>query len=53
MITYHGGVNPLEAGAYVVELIQKTLKNQASGVELKQKLSGQSNQIKQKTNGAP
>jgi ethanolamine ammonia-lyase small subunit len=53
MITYHGGVNPLEAGAYVVELIQKTLKNQASGVELKQKLSSQPNQIKQKTNGVP
>lgn len=40
MITYHGGTNPLEAGAYVVELIKKTLKHQASGVELKQKTSG-------------
>jgi len=37
MITYHGGTNPLEAGAYVVELIKKTLKYQASGVELKLK----------------
>jgi len=37
MITYHGGTNPLEAGAFVVELIKKTLKHQASGVELKLK----------------
>lgn len=35
MITYNGGTNPLEAGAYVVELIKKTLKYKASGVELK------------------
>jgi len=40
MITYHGGTNPLEAGAYVVELIKQTLKYQASGVELKLKASG-------------
>lgn len=40
MITYHGGTNPLEAGAYVVELIKKTLKYQASGVELKLKVPG-------------
>ncbi len=39
MITYHGGTNPLEAGAYVVELIKKTLKYQASGIELKKKIS--------------
>lgn len=39
MVTYHGGTNPLEAGAYVVELIKKTLKYQASGVELKLKSS--------------
>jgi ethanolamine ammonia-lyase small subunit len=36
MITEHGGTNPLEAGAFVVELIRKTLKYQASGVELSQ-----------------
>ena len=36
MITDHGGVNPLEAGAYVVELIRKTIQHQASGVELRQ-----------------
>jgi ethanolamine ammonia-lyase small subunit len=40
MITYNGGTNPLEAGAYVVELIKKTLKYKASGVELK-RLSGE------------
>lgn len=40
MITYHGGTNPLEAGAYVVELIKKTLRYQASGVELKLKTAG-------------
>ncbi len=39
MITYHGGTNPLEAGAYVVELIKKTLQYRASGVELKLKAS--------------
>jgi ethanolamine ammonia-lyase small subunit len=37
MITVHGGTNPLEAGAYVVELIQKTLKHGASGVELRKR----------------
>ncbi|HEY81059.1 MAG TPA: ethanolamine ammonia-lyase subunit EutC [Anaerolineae bacterium] len=37
MITNNGGLNPLEAGAYVVELIKKILKHQASGVELKLK----------------
>ena len=36
MITDRGGVNPLEAGAYVVELIRKTLRHEASGVELRQ-----------------
>jgi ethanolamine ammonia-lyase small subunit len=39
MITNNGGLNPLEAGAFVVELIKKILKNQASGVELKLKTS--------------
>jgi ethanolamine ammonia-lyase small subunit len=32
MITDHGGTNPLEAGAYLVELIRKVLDAQASGV---------------------
>lgn len=40
MITNAGGTNPLEGGAYVVELIKKTLKFQASGVELKLKTTG-------------
>ena len=39
MITNNGGLNPLEAGAFVVELIKKILKYQASGVELKLKTS--------------
>lgn len=34
---YHGGTNPLEAGAYVVELIKKTIQYQASGIKLKLK----------------
>jgi ethanolamine ammonia-lyase small subunit len=37
MITAKGGTNPLEAGAYVVELIQKTLRHGASGVELRRR----------------
>lgn len=36
MITRHGGTNPLEAGAYVVELVKTTLKYQASGVRLRE-----------------
>jgi ethanolamine ammonia-lyase small subunit len=32
MITDHGGTNPLEAGAYLVELIRKVLDARASGV---------------------
>jgi len=39
MITQYGGTNPLEGGAFVVELIKKTLKYQASGVKLKEKSS--------------
>ena len=31
----HGGTNPLEAGAYVVQLAQKMRQQQASGVKLK------------------
>lgn len=42
MITVHGGTNPLEGGAFVVDMIKKTLQYQASGVELKLKTSGQS-----------
>jgi ethanolamine ammonia-lyase small subunit len=37
MITAKGGTNPLEAGAYVVELIQTTLRHGASGVELRRR----------------
>lgn len=40
MITDNGGTNPLEAGAYVVEHVRTVLANQASGVELRLKLSG-------------
>jgi ethanolamine ammonia-lyase small subunit len=36
MITRRGGTNPLEGGAYVVELIKKTLQYKASGVKLRQ-----------------
>ena len=32
---YDGGLNPLEAGAHAVQLIQKMIQNKASGVELK------------------
>lgn len=42
MITHNGGTNPLEAGAYVVELIKKTLKYEASGGELKRLSSDES-----------
>jgi ethanolamine ammonia-lyase small subunit len=31
----NGGTNPLEAGAFVVQIVQKMRKNQASGVKLK------------------
>lgn len=41
MITSHGGTNPLEAGAFVVELIKKMLKYQASGIELKSQLANE------------
>lgn len=40
MITENGGTNPLEAGAYVVEHVRTVLANQASGVELKLRQSG-------------
>ena len=32
---YEGGLNPLEAGAHAVQLIQKMIRGKASGVELK------------------
>jgi ethanolamine ammonia-lyase small subunit len=41
MITSNGGTNPLEAGAFVVEMIKKMLKYKASGIELKQQLANE------------
>ena len=35
MITEHGGTNPLEAGAYVVEFAKRMLEHQASGQQLR------------------
>jgi ethanolamine ammonia-lyase small subunit len=35
MITAHGGTNPLEAGAFVVEHVKNVLQHHASGVELR------------------
>lgn len=40
MITMHGGTNPLEAGAYVVEFVQRMLKYGASGVKLREAAAG-------------
>jgi ethanolamine ammonia-lyase small subunit len=37
MITEHGGTNPLEAGAYVVEFAKRMLQHRASGQELRRK----------------
>jgi ethanolamine ammonia-lyase small subunit len=37
MITEHGGTNPLEAGAYVVEFAKRMLTHQASGQELRRR----------------
>ncbi len=42
MITAHGGTNPLEAGAYVVEFVQRMLAKQASGVALRQQTNAES-----------
>lgn len=39
MITNNGGTNPLEAGAFIVEQVKKYLKYQASGIELRLKIS--------------
>lgn len=36
MITTHGGTNPLEAGAYIVEFIKKMINYGASGVKLRE-----------------
>lgn len=36
MITTHGGTNPLEAGAYVVEVVKRMIKHSASGVKLRE-----------------
>lgn len=41
MITRNGGTNPLEAGAFIVEQVKKYLKYQASGVQLRLKISGE------------
>lgn len=41
MITTHGGTNPLEAGAYIVEVIKRMIKYSASGVKLRE-LAGDS-----------
>ena len=35
MITTHGGTNPLEAGAYVVEVVKRMIQHSASGVKLR------------------
>jgi ethanolamine ammonia-lyase small subunit len=37
MITAGGGINPLEAGAYVVQVVRRMLEHRASGVELRRK----------------
>lgn len=39
---YAGGTNPVEAGAYVVELATKMIRHQASGVRLKLELAEES-----------
>lgn len=36
MITTHGGTNPLEAGAYIVEFVKRMIKYSASGVKLRE-----------------
>lgn len=40
MITTNGGTNPLEAGAYVVEVVKRMMHHGASGVKLRE-LAGQ------------
>ncbi|GAB2472501.1 ethanolamine ammonia-lyase subunit EutC [Xylanimonas ulmi] len=41
MITTHGGTNPLEAGAYVVEFVKKMIQHSASGVRLRDAIGAQ------------
>ncbi|MFV0458375.1 MAG: ethanolamine ammonia-lyase subunit EutC [Actinomycetales bacterium] len=36
MITTHGGTNPLEAGAYIVEFIKRMITYAASGIKLRE-----------------
>jgi ethanolamine ammonia-lyase small subunit len=36
MITSHGGSNPLEAGAYIVEFVKRMIQNKASGIKLRE-----------------
>ncbi|EPH06102.1 hypothetical protein HMPREF1531_00750 [Propionibacterium sp. oral taxon 192 str. F0372] len=36
MITTHGGTNPLEAGAYIVDFIKRMIQHSASGVQLRE-----------------
>jgi ethanolamine ammonia-lyase small subunit len=36
MITTHGGTNPLEAGAYIVEFVKKMIQYKASGIKLRE-----------------
>lgn len=36
MITTHGGTNPLEAGAYIVEFIKRMITYSASGIKLRE-----------------
>ncbi len=36
MITTHGGTNPLEAGAYIVEFIKRMIQYSASGIKLRE-----------------
>ena len=40
MITANGGTNPLEAGAFAVEHVKQVIADEASGVELRLKQSG-------------
>ena len=41
MITTHGGTNPLEAGAYVVEVVKRMIQHSASGVKLRARSGGE------------
>ncbi len=39
MITVHGGTNPLEAGAYIVDYVKRMIKYSASGIKLREILN--------------